>query len=156
MIKLKSLVINLIIPWAVGGLASFLTRNSMDIYKSINLPPFAPPSWLFPVAWGILYTLMGVSSYIIYENNLKNQNKNSKPRNIYIFQLITNFLWPIIFFNFNNFFLSLILLIILLISVIYMTREFYKINHLAGYLQIPYIIWLAIATYLNFGIFVLN
>ncbi len=156
MIKLKTLVLNLIIPWAVGGLSSFLTRNSMDIYKSINLPPFAPPSWLFPVVWSVLYTLMGISSYIIYEDNLKNQNKNHKSKNIYIFQLIANFLWPIVFFNFNNFFLSLILLIILLISVIYMTTEFYKTNHIAGYLQIPYIIWLLVATYLNFGIFILN
>ena len=152
-IKLKSLIKSLIIPWIVGGLASFLTRNSMSVYGSINLPPLAPPSWLFPIAWGLLYTLMGVSSYIVFDDKPEEQ---PKARKIYIFQLIVNFLWPILFFNFRAFFLALLCLIILLISVIYMTVEFYKIKPIAAYLQVPYIMWLMFATYLNLGMFLLN
>ena len=68
----------------------------MSVYGSINLPPLAPPSWLFPIAWGLLYTLMGVSSYIVFDDKPEEQ---PKARKIYIFQLIVNFLWPILFFK---------------------------------------------------------
>ena len=125
----------------------------MSVYGSINLPPLAPPSWLFPIAWGLLYTLMGVSSYIVFDDKPEEQ---PKARKIYIFQLIVNFLWPILFFIFRAFFLALLCLTILLISVIYMTVEFYKIKPIAAYLQVPYIMWLMFATYLNLGIFLLN
>ena len=66
--RIKTYAIAIAIPLAIGGLSALLTRNSMDIYKEVAMPPLSPPSWLFPVVWGILYLLMGISSGIIWEN----------------------------------------------------------------------------------------
>lgn len=153
MIKLKTLIINLVISLGIGGLASFLTRNSMDIYKDILLPSFAPPSWLFPIAWTILYTLMGISSYMIYESKSK---LRGLALTVYTIQLIVNFIWPLLFFNGRMFFVAFICLIILWLIVIWMVNLFNKVKSLAAYIQIPYIVWLTFAAYLNWNIYILN
>ena len=116
-------------------------------------PSFAPPGILFPIVWTILYILMGVSSYLIYKTNDSNKTDALK---IYLFQLILNFLWTPIFFGLNLYFLGTLWIIVLIIAVIIMIKEFYKINKLSAYLQIPYLIWLLFALILSFSIFLLN
>lgn len=153
MIRLKPLVVSLLISLGIGGLASFLTRNSMDIYQDIVLPSFAPPSWLFPVAWTILYVLMGISAYMIYES--KSELKGLA-LTVYITQLIVNFIWPLLFFNGRMFLAAFICLMILWLMVLWMISLFYKIKPLAAYMQIPYVIWLTFAAYLNWTIYTLN
>lgn len=154
-LNLKSLIISLIISLGVGGLSSILTKNSSEIYNSLNRPPLSPPSWLFPIVWIILYILMGISSYIIYESSVDTKTKN-KALTIYLLQLAVNFVWPILFFNLEMFLFSFVWLIFLIVLVLYMTVSFYNIKPLAAYLQIPYIIWLFFAAYLNLMVYILN
>ncbi len=152
-IKLKPLIISIAISLGVGILSGILTMNSFNDYKNLNLPPLSPPSLIFPIIWSILYILMGISAYIIYTSN--NENRHSALK-IYSIQLIVNFIWPILFFKFKQYLLSFIWLVILIILVTIMIIKFYKINKFAGYLQIPYLIWILFAGYLNLGVYILN
>ncbi len=149
----RSLLISLLIPLSVGGLSSLLTRKSMDIYQQINQPALAPPGWLFPVVWIVLYTIMGISCYLILNSPRRERNQALL---FYTAQLILNFLWPLLFFNLQQWFWSLLLLLALLMVVLLMSYHFWQIRPLAGYLQIPYCLWLCFAAYLNWMIFLLN
>ena len=151
--KYKKLIINIIIPLLVGGISSLLTYQNMSIYQTINQPPLAPPSWLFPIVWTLLYILMGISSYYVY---ISNSAHKETALIVYFFQLLINFVWPIIFFNYQNYLLALLDLIVLIILVIMMIYIFKMINITSGYLNIPYLIWLLFALYLNFYIFIYN
>ena len=151
--KILPIIISIVIPLAVGGLAGFLTMNSMGFYETINKPQLAPPGFLFPIVWGILYTLMGISSYLIWREHTA---ESRMALYIYAVQLVLNFVWPLLFFNGRMFLLSFVWLLALLAIVVFMTVRFYNINKVAGLLQIPYILWLIFASYLNFAIFLLN
>ena len=152
-IKDKStLIIAIMVPIAVGTLSALFSGN-MAIYSTINKPALSPPRNLFPIVWTILYILMGISSYIIYESD--DANKESALRT-YSLQLFFNFFWSIIFFRFNLFFTSFVWLLALIILIVKMIREFCQIKPTAAYLQIPYLLWCIFAAYLNFMIFRLN
>lgn len=151
--KYKYIILNIAISLGIGGLSAFFTMNSMDIYQNINRPKLAPPGYIFPIVWTILYVLMGISSYLIHRSNHKNKETALI---IYYFQLLINFSWPIFFFNYQNFLLALAILFILNILVIVLIKVTYSINHLASYLLIPYLIWILFALYLNFWIFIHN
>ena len=152
-IKWKSLLINIAIPLSIGGIASLIVNNGFDRYSEVTKPALSPPPWVFPVVWTILYILMGVSTYLIYEKD-KNLNRNAFI--IYAVQLVLNFIWPIFFFGFDAYLLSFIILVLLLVFVVAMIINFHRENKLAGLLQIPYLIWLLFAAYLNFSVFLLN
>ncbi len=152
---IKKLIISLLIPLAVGGLSALIVGNDMDIYKDITRPPLSPPSIVFPIAWTILYILMGISLYLVMceKGNYDNKTKG------YVFfatQLIFNFLWSPIFFSAKLYAIAFIVLILMWISALLMIIYFYKVNKTAGLLQIPYIVWLTFAGYLNLGIYLLN
>ena len=100
----RLLFICIAIPLIVGVIAGLITRNSMELFAMVERPPLAPPAWLFPVAWTILYTLMGVSSYIILTADAS-QDEINKAMKLYAYQLVVNFLWPTFFFNFEWYFL---------------------------------------------------
>ena len=134
-INLKKLLLFILVPLSLGTLVGLITSPNSNI-DSI-LPP-----WIFPIVWIVLYTLMGVSSYLIYEKT------NEIPK-IYIIQLVANLLWPFIFFTLNLKTLAYIWILFLILLVIIMIRDFLYKDKLAGYLQIPYLIWLLIAAILN-------
>ena len=154
--KIKPYIISVAIALAVGGLAAFLTRGDMDIYKEIVLPPLAPPSILFPIVWSILYVIMGIGAAMVYLERDKNENAVRDALSVYGINLILNFMWSIIFFKFRMFLLAFIWLLILLGVIIKMILDFKKIKPISGYLQIPYAVWVAFAGYLNFAIWWLN
>ena len=154
--KIKPYVISIAIALAVGGLAAFLTRNDMDIYKEIVLPPLAPPSILFPIVWSILYVLMGISAATVYLRKDEVPNAVRDALSVYGINLVLNFMWSIIFFKFRVFLLAFVWLIALLAVIIKMIFDFKKIKPIAGYLQIPYAVWVTFAGYLNFAIWWLN
>ena len=154
-INKRLLFICIAIPLFVGVLAALLTRNSMEVFGILEKPPLAPPAWLFPVAWTILYILMGISSYLILTSNADKGEITSAIR-IYGLQLVVNFLWPTFFFNFGWYLFSFFWLVFLWILVLLMILRFKEINKLAAYLNIPYLIWLTFAGYLNLGIWILN
>lgn len=153
MIKLKPLIISLLITLGGGALVAFFTRNSMGIYEMIKVPTFAPPAIVFPIAWTILYTLIGVSAYMIYESKSPLKNKALA---IYGIQLLLNFIWPFIFFGANTFLFAFVVLMVMWVLSLWMIALFYQIKPIAAYLQIPYILWLTFAAYLNFSIYLLN
>lgn len=154
-INKRLLLICIAIPLIVGMVAALLTRNSMEVFATVEKPPLAPPAWLFPVVWTILYTLMGISSYIVLTSDASREEIESAMK-VYSYQLIVNFLWPTFFFNFEWYLFSFLWLIFLWILVFIMIRKFYDISKVAAYLNVPYIVWLTFAGYLNAGIWLLN
>lgn len=151
----RLLFICIAIPVIVGIVSALLTRNSMELFQSIDKPPLAPPGWLFPVVWTILYILMGISSYLILESG-ESQEEIRKALTIYGYQLVVNFLWPTFFFNFGWYFFSFLWLVLLWVLVLIMILRFKNISKLAAYMNIPYLVWLTFAGYLNLGIWILN
>lgn len=154
-INKRLLFICVAIPLMVGTLAGILTRNSMEVFSLVDKPPLAPPAWLFPVVWTLLYIVMGVSSYLILTSDAEFEEIAEALR-IYVYQLVVNFLWPTFFFNFRWYLFSFFWLLLLWVLVFVMIRRFYIINKPAALLNIPYLIWLTFAGYLNFGIWWLN
>ena len=154
--KIKPYLVSILIALGVGGLAAFLTRGSMDIYNSVNTPPFSPPSWLFPVVWTLLYILMGISSAIIYQKGKEEGADVKRALDVYLLQLAVNFIWSIVFFNMRLFFLAFLWLLFLWVLIIVMIKRFWKIDSAAAKLQIPYLLWVSFAGYLNFMIWILN
>lgn len=151
-IQWKKLLICIAIPLIVGAFSASLTAGSMESFGMINKPPLSPPGWLFPVVWTILYTLMGIASYLVITSGKPLGNAMI----FYGVQLFFNFLWSIIFFNLENYLLAFIWLVVLLILIIITTVKFYRISNVAGYLMIPYILWVTFAGYLNLAIYFLN
>lgn len=149
------LIKSIAIPIVMGAVAGFLTRDAMQDFEALNQPPLSPPGWLFPIVWTILYVLMGISAYMIKVADASTEEIDDA-LTIYRYQLIANFLWPVFFFNFGWYLFSFVWLILLWILVIFMIRKFYTISKPAAYLNIPYIIWLTFAAYLNFGVWWLN
>jgi len=148
---IKSIALSL----AVGLIASLLTRNSMQVFDAVNKPPLSPPAILFPVVWTILYTLMGISSYLVVHSGGSQQDIQKAVR-IYGLQLAVNFLWPTFFFNFQWYLFSFIWLLLLWILVLIMILRFFTVSKVAAWINIPYLIWLTFAVYLNLGIVLLN
>lgn len=146
MINFKKLIGYVLITFIIGNLFVFFVGNE---YTTLN-KPFDLPSIVFPIVWSILYLLMGVSAYIISESN------NGRALKIYFIQLIFNSLWTLIFFGFNLYTLGFIWILILIILVAIMIIIFYNTKRIAGLLNIPYLLWLIFALYLNFSIVLLN
>ncbi len=136
----------------VGGVLVGLIISGYMNYGDMVKPPLSPPSYIFPIVWTILYILMGISYFIATKDKENDKDLNQ----IYILQLLVNFFWPIIFFVLKMYFTAFLWIILLIILVIVMIKELLKNNKISGYLQIPYLIWLLFATYLNIGIFLLN
>lgn len=149
------LIKNIAVPLLAGGVAGLLTRDAMSTYQNVNQPPLAPPAWLFPVVWTILYTLMGISAWLI-KNTRVSKEKKQEALSVYYYQLVVNFLWPVFFFNFQWFLFSFFWLVLLWILVFVMIRRFYEISKPASFLNIPYLLWLTFAAYLNLAVWWLN
>ncbi len=151
MSKLKIYVKSILIPVIIGGIVGILISKSID-YSNLIQPKFAPPSIVFPIVWTILYILMGISYGILKVNRLTDFSINR----IYYLQLFVNAFWSIFFFLFKWRLFSFIWIILLAVLVIIMIKRFYNKNKLAGLLQIPYILWILFASYLNISIYLLN
>ena len=152
-IKIKSLLVSIAIPLVVGGLSSLITGDGFKNYSEVTQPALSPPSWLFPIVWTLIYIMMGIAAYLIYESG---HESSKKALTLYVIQLAINFIWPIFFFGFDAYLFAFILIIILWIFVLITTISFYKINKTSGILMIPYVLWLTFAAYLNLGVYLLN
>ncbi len=140
---------------AVGLLAALLTRGGVEYYTAnVTKPPLSPPAWIFPAVWTILYALMGISAVRIRQS--PPSQERSWALNLFVIQLTLNFFWPLLFFNAQAYGLSVIWIIALWIAVLLMILQMRKADPTAALLQIPYLVWLTFATYLNFGVWILN
>ena len=154
-INKKRLVTSLLFPILIGALSALATRGDMDVYKDIIRPPLAPPGIVFPIVWSILYILMGVSIYLVWNKDDPYADK-SKAFFFFGLSLSLNFIWSPVFFSLKAYLAAFIILLLLVLSVVLTIIEYYKINKTAAFLQIPYLVWLLFAGYLNFAIYYLN
>ena len=153
-LRTKSLIKNLTIPLVMGALAGFLTNGDVkEFMATAKQPFFAPPGWIFPVVWTILYALMGFAAYVI-ENT--SSPRKSRASTVYYIQLFFNFVWSFIFFSAGNYLFAFVWIIILWVLIIATILEFKMIKNRAAYILIPYLIWVTFAAVLNFSIFLLN
>lgn len=152
--KIKS-IFQLFLPVVLGSLIGLLISNYID-YNTLIKPPLAPPKLLFPIAWTIIYLLMGIS-YYLYKKDIQEETETTKKITIiYYLQLFINLMWSIIFFILKNRLLASLWIIILDLLVIYLIYLFFKEKKISAYLNIPYLLWILFATYLTIGIYLLN
>lgn len=153
--KWKPYLISAAIALAVGGLSALLSRTGMDIYNEEAVKPaLSPPMWLFPVVWSILYALMGISAARVWMQ--ESAQTRSRGLNLYVAQLIVNFFWSLLFFNAQAYGFAALWLLLLWLLVIAMILSFRKTDLLAAKLQIPYLLWLTFALYLNISVWQMN
>ena len=140
---------------AVGALSGWLTRDGMELYKSpVIKPALSPPPIVFPIVWGILYGLMGIGMARVTLSARSEERTDAMQ--VYLLQLAVNFVWSIFFFNLQSYGGALIVLLILLALIIWMISRFHRVDSPAALLQIPYVLWVSFAAYLNAGVWVLN
>ena len=151
----KTYLLWILLAEAVGGLSGWLTREGTKAYsQTIVQPPLSPPGWVFPVVWTILFALMGIGAAKVYL--ALPSKERSRGLNLFIAQLVVNFFWSLFFFNAQAFGFAYLWLILLIVLVVLMVYAFWKVKPLAGILQLPYLIWVIFASYLNLGIWLLN
>ncbi len=151
----KKLILCLAIPLAVGGLSAWLSMDAMKAFSSLNQPPLSPPPWVFGAVWTILYLLMGLASYFILTAG-GHRLETNRALSTYAIQLAVNFFWSLIFFNWRAYLFAFIWLLLLWLLIVITLRRFATIRPLAGWLLIPYLVWVTFAGYLNLGIYLLN
>ena len=145
----------IVLTETVGALSGWLSRTGMEIFAETAIqPPLSPPAILFPIVWTVLYALMGISAARIWLS--EESPARSKGLNLFVAQLIVNFSWSLIFFNLQAYGFALVWLILLWILVAWMILTFAKTDKLAAWLQVPYLLWLTFAAYLNAAVWVLN
>lgn len=149
--KIKIYAKSIIIPIVLGGIVGLITSKAMN-YSMLNKPSLSPPGLIFPIVWTIFYILMGISYGILDSREYIDFDIKS----IYFAQLIVNLLWPILFFVFKWRLFAFIWILLLISLVINMIIKFYQKDRVSGLLQIPYLIWLVFAGYLNLFIYFLN
>ena len=154
-IKWKTLALCIAIPLLVGILSGLISMDAMEAFESVEKPLLSPPGWLFPVVWTILYTLMGIASYLVITSGAR-QSAISPALRAYGIQLFFNFFWSVIFFNLELFSFAFVWLAALWIFIILTIYLFAKVSKPAAYLMIPYLAWVTFAGYLNLAISILN
>jgi len=154
--KYLKLVISIVIPLFAGFIGSqFTTPKIPTWYAGLVKPSFNPPSWLFGPVWTLLFILMGVALYIIWQNT-----KRKKSRDVAIIafgvQLVLNILWSILFFGMHSPGYAFIEIFVLWIAILVNIILFFRLNKTAGLLLLPYILWVSFASVLNGAIYFLN
>ena len=149
----KTYIISFVFTFLFAAAGGIVTYVGMPKYEAANHPFLTPPSWLFPVVWSILFALMAIGAARVY---LSDKKVTPRTAFIYVLQLTMNFWWCVLFFGFGLFGFSFFWLIALLAAVIIMAVLFYSADKLSGLLQIPYILWLGFAAYLNISIWLIN
>jgi len=153
--KYTKILISIWLPVLIGSISSYFTLNSIESwYMTLNKPFFNPPNWIFWPVWTLLYVLIWISFYLVW-NKWFWRNKN-KLKTVYFLQLFLNFLWSFSFFYLENPLLWLIDIIFLWIFILYNIFLFYKIDKKSWILLIPYLLWVSFASILNLYIYLLN
>ena len=139
----------------VGILSGFLSRRGTELYaKTADKPPLSPPGWVFPVVWSILFALMGIGAARV--EAAPDSRDRTRGMNLFVAQLVVNVFWSLIFFNARAYGFSLVWLLLLWALILLMILTFRKVDTAAAWLQIPYLLWVTFAAYLNYGVWVRN
>ena len=154
--KTSRLLLSVAVCLLIGFLGSLVTTPSVSTwFSTVNKPSFSPPNWLFAPVWTILFILMGISAYLVWNKGLK-KKAVKEAFLIFVFQLVLNFLWSLFFFGLHQPFLASLEIIVLWVAILLTILKFRKISAAAGYLLLPYIAWVTFASFLNFTIARLN
>lgn len=145
----------ILVPLLAGIVATLITKDGMQTYAMLEKPEFSPPAIVFPIVWTVLYILMGISSYLILTSGAS-KAKTEKALMLYWYQLAVNFLWPTFFFNFEWYLFSFVWILILWVLVLLLILSCLKVDKRAALLNVPYLIWLTFAAYLNLAIWWMN
>ncbi len=152
--KIKTYAISLLIALGVGGVSALLTNMGMENYEAATKPALTPPDIVFPIVWTILFALMGISAARVWLS--EDSRQKNRGLLIYALQLGANFIWSLIFFNLASYGFAFFWLILLWVLILLMIISFNKTDKLAAYLQIPYLLWVSFALYLNYMVWMLN
>jgi translocator protein len=153
--KIVSLFVSILLAQAAGVVGSIFTVSSVRTwYMTLTLPSFSPPSWIFGPVWILLYTLMGIAAYLVWQQRTRRGVRRAL--SIYGIQLVLNALWSVIFFGLHRPDLALIEIMVLLAFILWTTVLFWRVDHRAGLLLSPYILWVSFAMVLNAAIWMLN
>ena len=148
-------LVSVTLPLLIGAVAGLFTSNAIPLwYASLNHPIISPPNWVFGPVWTVLYTLMGVSFYLVW--NLPKGKEKTRALIVYFIQLFLNFSWSFLFFYFRQIGLGLLDIVLLWLCIPFMISLFYKMRPAAAYINIPYFLWVSFATILNAAFFKLN
>jgi tryptophan-rich sensory protein len=147
-IDFKKLIISFAVVSGLVLISMILTKNTMKLYEEMVKPDIAPPAILFPIVWTILYSIIAITLYKFIDNK--------KIRNFIILNLVINVIWPVLFFRFELYLFSVIWLVLIIVTLVIELLKIYKENKIFAYLNIPYLIWLFFALYLNIMIYLLN
>jgi len=154
-INIGRLSLSILIPLLAGFLGSFFTSSSVKTwYLIINKPSWNPPSWLFAPVWTTLFILMGVALYLVWSEKM-----NAKVRmaiKLFTIQMVLNVLWSVFFFGMGNFWLAFGEILVLWGFIFATMKSFLSVNKVAGWLFLPYLLWVSFASFLNFTIASLN
>ena len=137
-----------VLPLAVGGAAAVLTMDAMAQYSALPQPPLAPPAWVFPAVWTVLYLLMGAASRRVYRLGTQ-ESRNALM--LYYVQLAVHFVWPLLYFRAQEYAVAFWWLLLMLALVLAALSAFFRLDKAAGRLLMPYAAWLLFAAYLNYS-----
>ena len=150
----KKLGVSLAVPLGVGALSALLTRQGIQRFAQLQQPSLSPPGWLFPVVWTALFVLMGIAAYLVWQHGEGLPRRNAMA--VYGVQLLFNFLWSVFFFAWELHLFAFVWLVVLWALIAANAALFYRIRPGAGYLLVPYLLWVSFAGYLNFAVWLLN
>ncbi|MCQ2530683.1 MAG: tryptophan-rich sensory protein [Lachnospiraceae bacterium] len=150
-----ALIIAILIPLAVGGVSALLAAKDMRFYDIMNHPLLAPPGWVFPIVWTILYIMMGYASYLVFTADTDPDLK-LHALIFYGAQLVMNFFWPLIFFVGKNYLVALLLIVMMWVAVLISTIQFFRVRKLAGCMMLVLLLWTTFATYLNIAYYIMS
>ena len=154
--KLPKIIIAVAVCLGIGFFSGFATQSSIDTwYETLNKPAFNPPNWIFAPVWTLLYILMGIAAGIVWSKGFYHKWVKTALYH-FIFQLLFNGLWSIVFFGFRSPGFALIVILVLLVLIVLTYKWFKIVNSTAAYLLLPYLLWVGFATILNFSIWQLN
>jgi translocator protein len=150
------LIGSILIPLMVGYIGAIVTLAQITTwYSTLSKPWWSPPNWLFGPVWTTLYLLMGIALFLVWREGLHRRDVRFA---ILIFgvQLALNLLWSVVFFSFHALFGSFIIVMLLWLAILANIIAFLIISKWAGLLLVPYILWVSIASYLNYSVYLLN
>lgn len=154
--EILRLIVSIAIVFIAGGIGTVFTMSQIPTwYVFLIKPSWTPPNWLFGPIWTVLYVLMGVALFLVWREGVNREDVRIALV-VFAAQLILNVLWSVIFFGFHSLLGGLLTVIILWIAILANIIVFYRVSKPAGLLLVPYIVWVSIASYLNYSVYLLN
>lgn len=155
-IKILRLFVSILSCQAVGIAGSLFTSPAIPVwYANLHKPVFKPPNWIFAPVWTLLFLLMGISVYLIW-NKLGEDRKVKPALSVFAVQLVLNFIWSVLFFGLRSPLYASIEIIVLWLAILVTIFKFYRISRVTGIMLLPYIFWVSFAAILNFAIVIIN